>query len=545
MVKIASVCGTNEDINNLLNKIYEIYERENAKEETKQIYIYQDFIDNSLVLKELNDLGIEIIYDLKYVGSEDIVILSTYTNEDLEYLENNHIEYYKNSFNILENQKYLQEIIKRTKEEISDSSIVFVIGDGKDTHEITKELEKIIPTYEFNDLEEFSTFFLKGHYSSHILLTGGYSTPLKEIYNYNYLLEFLLFYQERLQEFKNYEPTFNQELISSKDGKEVQKIAEYFSDLNKDGKYLRATLIALASLLTGYSNYLDLCLAYETLETSILIHDDIIDNAKYRRGKETIPRRICQEFLPYSNDHDYFNDVLKLANSLAICAGDLYFYEAENYLVKKYSNHPNFAQILKLYNEIVIKTIKGEVIDVTLPFMGKYNLKEVSNQDILNIYHLKTSWYTIIGPFALGYLLGGKTLDKNLENVLNKIGLAFQIKDDILGIFGDNKKTGKSVTSDIKEFKQTILYAYIINTPYKEEFLKIYGNKEISIKDLELIRELLKESGAFDYAYDYLSELYNEVFEDIDTLDLQDNGKYILKGLLIYINIRSKQWVIR
>ncbi len=540
MVKIASICGTNEDINALLNKVYEIYERESEKEDAKQIYIYQDFIDNSLVLKELNELGIEIIYDLNNLDSNDIVILSTSTNEDIEFLENNHIEYYQTSFNPLKNQKYLQKIIENAMEEVEGCSLVFVIGDGKDTHTITKELENIMPTYEFNELEEFSTFFLSGHYSSDILLTGGYSTPLKEIYNYKYLLEFLLFYQERLQEFKEYMPTFNQEFISLKDSEEVQKIKEYFVDLNKDGKYLRATLIALASLLAGYSDYLDLCLTYETLETSILIHDDIIDNAKYRRGKETIPRRICHEYLPYSNDGDYFNDVLKLANSLAICTGDLFFYEAENYLVKKYSTHPNFAQILKLYNDIIIKTIKGEVLDVTLPFMSKYNLKNINEDDILNIYHLKTSWYTIIGPFALGYLLGGKNLDENLENVLNKIGLAFQIKDDILGIFGDNKKIGKSVTSDIKEFKQTILYSYIINTPYKDEFLKIYGNKVVSSHELELIRGLLKESGTIDYAYDYLSELYNEVLESIDTLDLHDNGKYILKGLLIYINIRSK-----
>ncbi len=541
MVKITSICGTNEDVNNILDKIYEIYEREIQNDSDRQIYIYQDFIDNSLVMQELNDLGIYVIYDLKQINSNDIVILSSYNEKDLDYLNNNHIEYYpvvKDNHN----KSYLEDIEKSIEKEIKNASLLLVIGDGKDTHELTEKYQSIIPTYEFNDLNSFSTFFLKSDYTSfdNIVITGGPSTPLKEIYNYKYLTMFLLFYKDRLKEFKTYEPTFNQEFKSLEDSEEVNKIVDYFIDLNKDGKYLRGTLISLASLLAGYDNYLDLALTYETLETSILVHDDIIDNARTRRGKDTIPRRICKEYRPYSDNHIYFNDVLKLANSLAICAGDLFFYEAQNYLVKKYGTHPNFPDILKLYNDIVIKTIKGEVIDVTLPFYGKYDLKEINNEDILNIYHLKTSTYTIIGPFALGYLLGGKKIDQKMEDILNKIGLSFQIKDDILGIFGETQTIGKPNTSDICEFKQTLLYSYVINTSYKEEFLKIYGNKEVSNKDLLNIRGILKESGALEYTYNYLNDLYTDITESIDTLDIKEDGKNILKGLIIYINIRSK-----
>lgn len=541
MVKITSICGTNEDVNNILDKIYEIYEREIQNDSDRQIYIYQDFIDNSLVMQELNDLGIYVIYDLKKLNSDDIVILSSYNEKDLDYLNNNHIEYYP----VLKdnhNKSYLEDIEKSIEKEIKNASLLLVIGDGKDTHELTEKYQSIIPTYEFNDLNSFSTFFLKSDYTSfdNIVITGGPSTPLKEIYNYKYLTMFLLFYKDRLKEFKTYEPTFNQEFKSLEDAEEVNKIVDYFIDLNKDGKYLRGTLISLASLLAGYDNYLDLALTYETLETSILVHDDIIDNARTRRGKDTIPRRICKEYRPYSDNPIYFNDVLKLANSLAICTGDLFFYEAQNYLVKKYGTHPNFPDILKLYNDIVIKTIKGEVIDVTLPFYGKYDLKEIKNEDIINIYHLKTSTYTIIGPFALGYLLGGKKIDQKMEDILNKIGLSFQIKDDILGIFGETQTIGKPNTSDICEFKQTLLYSYVINTSYKEEFLKIYGNKEVSNKDLLNIREILKESGALEYTYNYLNDLYTDITESIDALDIKEDGKNILKGLIIYINIRSK-----
>ena len=110
MVKITSICGTNEDVNNILDKIYEIYEREIQNDSDRQIYIYQDFIDNSLVMQELNDLGIYVIYDLAKIDSNDIVILSSYNEKELDYLNNNHIEYYPV---LKDNQKILKKVLKK------------------------------------------------------------------------------------------------------------------------------------------------------------------------------------------------------------------------------------------------------------------------------------------------------------------------------------------------------------------------------------------------------------------------------------------------
>lgn len=428
-----------------------------------------------------------------------------------------------------------------------NSDVMFVIGgkSSSNTEIIYQKVQEICPAYKFSQIKDFMKFILESDLkrSSRIGITGGASTPIKEIYNFLYLLEFLLFYKEKYQELQNSQNVINRSLKQNNDNEIVQDIVTDFSDLNKDGKYIRGVLIALGEYLANNNNngdYLNLAYAYEMFQTSVLIHDDIIDNAKIRRGKETIPRRICKRYLYQKQDKSYQNDVLKLANSLGICAGDLGFYEANKLLIKSYQNNKNLSKILELYNDIIIKTIKGEIIDVALPFLGKYNYVLVEEQDILDIYNLKTSWYTIIGPFLLGYLLGGKDISEKIVKALNKLGLAFQIKDDILGIFANSKVIGKSNTSDCEEFKQTILYSYIMNTSYKEEFSKIYGKKNITEKELNDLRRLLKESGSLDYALDYLDNLGSEFLEMVEDLAISEEGKNILKGLLIYINEREK-----
>jgi len=403
-------------------------------------------------------------------------------------------------------------------------------------------LNEITKTYIFKDINEFYIFILKEDIkiTDNIIITNCFNNKVE---NYKYLLSFLLFYKEKLKELKLNQDKINKNLLKENDNVIVKDVINDFIDLNKDGKYIRGTLIALGEFLAtnkDNQNYLPLAYAYEMFQTSVLIHDDIIDNAKLRRGKETIPRRICKRYFNKKKTKNYQVDVLKLANSIGICAGDLGFYEANKILIENYSKNKNLNKLLECYNDIIIKTIKGEIIDVALPFMGKYNFYQSEEKDIIDIYHLKTSWYTIIGPFILGYILGGKETFQLLENTLNKIGIAFQLKDDILGIFGNSLVIGKSNISDIEEFKQTILYSYILNTPYKKEFLKLYGKSNIKEKNLIKIRELLIKSGAYEYAKNYLDNIYNECIEDINKLELKDIGKDILKGLLIYINIREK-----
>ena len=285
--------------------------------------------------------------------------------------------------------------------------------------------------------------------------------------------------------------------------------------------------------------YLPLALAYETFQTSILIHDDIIDSADKRRGKDTIPTVYKKEFT--SKNKEIGNII---ANSLGICVGDLGFYLANKIILENYQGNDNICKIMNYYNDIVIKTIKGEIIDVKIPYDLQYeNQNNCPLENIMEIYRLKTAWYTIVGPFSLGCLLANPNTDlQKFEHILENIGVAFQIKDDIIGIYGDANYIGKSTNSDISEFKQTILYSYIYNQKpkYLMELNKHYGKVDLEQNDIDCVKQIFMESGALDYANNMMNELFDYSINEVKELNLQENYQNIILGFIHYLKIRQK-----
>ena len=297
---------------------------------------------------------------------------------------------------------------------------------------------------------------------------------------------FNAFYKMIKSEIISYLKEYNESLVQDKTNY-LKENLELLKNLNSDGKLIRGFLIALGYKMLKddikYSYHLSL--AYELFQTSILIHDDIIDNDNLRRGKDTIH---FANFKKYKSLNE--PDTKKASESIGICIGDYGYFKVNEIIIKYYQKDPNFAKIFNYYNDIVLKTIEGELIDVILAFEGKY--KEIKNLDenIMLIYKLKTAFYTIIGPLNLGFILGGIE-DEKLEEIKNfgeKVGIAFQIQDDILGIYSD---MGKVIGSDIKEFKQTILYSFTMkNEKYKNELLKYYGKENINEVEINETRRI-------------------------------------------------------
>lgn len=330
--------------------------------------------------------------------------------------------------------------------------------------------------------------------------------------------------------------SFNDELVKE-DNMFLKENLEYFKNLNSNGKLVRGTLVNLGYNLLKDGDYsYDLALAYEVFQTAILVHDDIIDNDNKRRGVDTIHYINNEKYKKYSDESKHLGD------SIAICMGDYGLYKSNEIISKAYENDPNLGKVLTCFNKTVLDTAKGELLDVILPYESKYVGidNKLLEETIMDIYKLKTALYTIVGPMSVGLLLAGAD-DSYLEDIKEfgeKIGLAFQIQDDILGIYSE--EIGKVIGSDIREFKQTILYAHIMTTSCKDELLKYYG-KDVNEEVLEKVRNIFKESGSYDYAMNKMNELYDESISILENINwIEESKKEILSGFVEYLRTRNK-----
>lgn len=367
-----------------------------------------------------------------------------------------------------------------------------------------------------------------------------------EVKKIEVLYNFLKYYLSVKDKFILKMEDYNSLFVKGYSNRFLEEALEQFVSSNKGGKFLRASLIALGYQSCGNDDdkYLPLGIALELFQTSILIHDDIIDKADKRRGMDTIPLKYQKLYSdPIKCDKSFEDKRKDIGISMALCLGDMGFYLALQVIAQNYKDNENLGRVLEYYNSVAIKTCEGEMVDVILPFYEEFfDSFDDLESHVMEIYKLKTAWYTVVGPYCLGAILGGLSSDKvqRLEEALLGLGIAFQIKDDLLGIYGDEAHIGKSVTSDVKEFKQTILYSYVVNTEYKDELLKYYG-KDIKVSDMDKIKDIFDKSGAYDYAHKMMDKLFKDSFQailDLEFLDL--DKKKLLLGFAEYLKVRSK-----
>ncbi len=356
----------------------------------------------------------------------------------------------------------------------------------------------------------------------------------------NNIEKFIDYYKKEKKKLDQKLSFYNEKLIIE-ENPYIQKNLTYFKELNSDGKLVRGTLVNLGYSLEKENQEVsdDLALAYEIFQTAILVHDDIIDKDEIRRNKKTIHFQNYEEYKSHLSE----KEAMDVSNAIALCMGDYGLYSANKTISDSYQDNPNLGKVLSYFNDIVLKTIKGELLDVILPTKSKEGEMnpELLEKSIIDIYRYKTAYYTIIGPIVCGMLLAGSSPEKikDIEKFGEEVGIAFQIQDDILGIY--STETGKVKGSDIKEFKQTILYSNILKTTYKEEFLKYYGTESLTEEVIQKIQDILMQSNVDQLALDEMNKRYDnslKILEDISWIDYEK--KELLKGFIEYLRMRNK-----
>lgn len=265
----------------------------------------------------------------------------------------------------------------------------------------------------------------------------------------------------------------------------------------RQGKRIRPTLFIIAYL--GFtkkeaSGLYTSALSLELLHDFMLVHDDIIDKSDTRRGKPSLHQMFNAYLSKYGGLK--FN-----GQDLAIVAGDVMYAIAIHAFLAIKENMARKERALKKFIRAAIYTGSGEFIEL---LRGTKDLAGTSKDDIYNIYDFKTATYTFATPLASGAILAGAD-DSEAEKLFQcgiYLGRAFQIKDDILGMFSEEEKIGKSNLTDLKEAKQTLLIWYAFNQADKKNkkiIKSLLGKKNADRKDLLRMRKILTATGALDY----------------------------------------------
>lgn len=273
------------------------------------------------------------------------------------------------------------------------------------------------------------------------------------------------------------------------------------------GKRLRPIITLLSAEAVGANpkNVLDIAVAIEFLHTFTLIHDDIMDNSDERRGLKTI--------------HKKWNE------NVAILAGD--FLSGLSYRIILNSSIKNIIQILKLFTDVFLEVCKGQYEDLKLA-----ERKVVSMNKYLRMIKYKTA-SLLAASAEIGALAGGgkqKQVKALREFGLN-LGMAFQIKDDLLDIQGDTIKLGKPLFQDIYEGKKTYLYIKTLEMAAKNErkkLIELYNSEEKDIKLVNEIKKLYFKYGAIERAESEVLKYTNIAKKKLNTIKDSEARKILL-----------------
>lgn len=308
----------------------------------------------------------------------------------------------------------------------------------------------------------------------------------------------------------------------------------------KKGRMIRGSLVLLGAQIAGgkiNNKILSVAVAMEFVHSSFLIHDDIMDRDEMRRGFKTLHKR----FEDYAQAQK-INEPTHFGISSAICIGDLGFFLSYYFLEQgDGKSAKNMQAVRHLFSTEISKVALAQIIDVS------EGMRSVSPsiQSVLNLYKHKTARYTFSLPLLLGALHAGASgrVIKQLSEFGENIGILFQIQDDYLGLFGDIKKTEKSIGSDIAEGKKTPYYILLMErTTRKEksEIMHLQEKQTISHTELDFIKKLMKKHGVLEEVQKIKNTFKRKAEKNIDALIVSEQQKEQLRQLLFYIATRER-----
>jgi geranylgeranyl diphosphate synthase type I len=308
-----------------------------------------------------------------------------------------------------------------------------------------------------------------------------------------------------------------------------------YLDVNREftlrgGKRFRAILVLAGYHIASRRSplpALPTAAALEHFQSWMLIHDDIIDHSEERRGGPTVHRSLASTHRRERRE----GSSEEYGMGIAITLGDL----EEPFTVDAIlsTSAPPAARLgaLAEYVRMTRLTAYGQLLDIR---NGTLEPAAVSEQDVLNVHRLKSAMYTVACPLRIGAILGGMSSGglADLESIGTDLGIAFQLRDDVLGAGFDADESGKS-SNDLAEGKRTLLVVRAWSAADEADrarLTRVLGNSQAIPEDVERAREVIRSTGSLDYSEKKIGELTARALSRLDrSRNLKPSSKPLVR----------------
>lgn len=265
--------------------------------------------------------------------------------------------------------------------------------------------------------------------------------------------------------------------------------------------------------------------ALELLHTFALIHDDVMDGSDRRRGLRTVHRSFETRHLL----GDWRGEGRRFGEGVAILVGDLAFVYADLLL----AGAP--AAAVEVFTELRLEVNVGQYLDLLGTVRGGVGVEQARR-----IGEYKSGRYTIQRPLHLGAALAGRLgeLEACLSGYGRPLGEAFQLRDDLLGAFGNSELTGKPVGEDLREGKPTALYAFAAASAdgaAAKLLADRFGAADLSAEEVAELQAILEETGARREVERTIQSLLGEALAALDGADLAGGARERLAELACFV----------
>ncbi len=308
--------------------------------------------------------------------------------------------------------------------------------------------------------------------------------------------------------FKQYRPVADK--IDPEYGELIGSMANY---MQRGGKRIRAylTYLGFRGFASGNNTEIyKIAASQELLHNFLLIHDDIIDRDNFRYHGLNIGGIYTERF----KESHSSNEAEHYGNSVALLAGDINHIFMHQLLLDSKFDDSYKIRALKWTGEKTLEVAGGELLDL---MVSVEKGQAPSDDQLFNIARYKTASYSFECPLVLGALLAGadESIVGKLSSFAVPLGTAYQLQDDLIGMFGNTEDTGKPVGSDLHEGKQTLLinYAYdAANDEQRDLLINSVGDPTVDEKRFNKVLNIIDSTGA-----------KNKVEQQIESLVAQAN----------------------